>query len=60
MSKVVTRGLRRQSKLTIPQQPIHEATHSQEQPCSQTKGIQPTDVPNNEPQEPIMSNLPLH
>ncbi len=60
MSKVVTRGLRRQSKLRIPQQHVHMVTHSQEQPCFQTKRIQPIDVPNNEPQQPIMANLPFH
>ncbi len=48
MSKVVTRRLRRQSKLRIPQQHVHVATHSQEQPCFQTKGIQPIDVPKND------------
>jgi hypothetical protein len=50
MSEIVTRGLRRQSKLGIRQQPIHGATHSQEQPCFRTKRIQWIDVPNNEPQ----------
>jgi len=48
MSRVVTRDLRRQSKLGIPQQLVHEVVHSQEQPCFQTKGIQLIDVPNNE------------
>jgi hypothetical protein len=60
MSRVVTRGLKRQSKLGRPQQPVHEATHSQEQPCFQTKGIQWIDAPNNEPRQHVMANLPFH
>ncbi len=50
MSRVVTRGLKRQLKLGIPQQLVHGTTHSHEQPCFQTKRIQQIDVPNNEPQ----------
>jgi len=48
MSRVVTRGFRRQSKLRIPQQLVHEVAHSQKQLRFQTKGIQLIDVPNNE------------
>jgi hypothetical protein len=32
----------------------------QEQPSFQTEGIQPIDVPNIEPQNLIMADLPLH
>jgi hypothetical protein len=60
MSRIVMKCLRRQSKLGITQQTVHEVANSQEQPCSPTKGIQPIDAPNNEPQQPIMANLPLH
>jgi len=60
MSRVLTRGLRRQSKLGITQQPVHEVAHSQEQPCFQTKGIQPIGATNNEPQQLVMANLLLH
>ncbi len=50
MSGVYARGLKRQFELGVPHQPIHEVVQSQEQPCSQTKRIQPVDVPNNKPQ----------
>jgi hypothetical protein len=50
MWRVVIRGLRRQLKLRIWQQPIHEVVQPLRQPSFQAKGIQPIDVPNNEPQ----------
>jgi hypothetical protein len=59
MSIVVTRGLRRQLKLEVPQQHVHEAIQSHEQPPFQAKGIQPIDAPNNELQQPITTYL-LH
>jgi hypothetical protein len=34
MSRVVIKGLRKQLKLGAPQQPIHEAIQSQEQPSA--------------------------
>jgi hypothetical protein len=50
MSRVVRRGLKRQLELRTPQQPIHEAVQSQEQPHFQTKGIQLVDAPSIESQ----------
>jgi hypothetical protein len=35
MSKVITRGLKKQLESETPQQPIHEAVQPQEQPCFQ-------------------------
>ncbi len=49
MSKEVIKGLRKQSKLGIPQQHVHEVVQPQEQPCFQAKGIQLVDAPNNKP-----------
>jgi hypothetical protein len=49
MSKVVIRGLRKQLRLGIPQQPLHKVVQPQEQPCSQAEGIQLVDAPNNKP-----------
>jgi hypothetical protein len=39
MSRVVTRGLRRQLELEVPQQPIREVIQSQKQPHFQIEGI---------------------
>jgi hypothetical protein len=50
MSIVIIRGLRRQLKLRIPQQPIHEVFKPLRQPSFQAEGIQLIDAPNNEPQ----------
>ncbi len=32
----------------------------QEQPCSQAKGIQPIEVPNNDPQQLVMAYVHFH
>jgi hypothetical protein len=59
VSKIITRGLRRQLKLGAPQQPIHEAIYLQEQQHFQHKGIRPVDVHGIEPQQPVIANIPL-
>jgi hypothetical protein len=57
MKNVITR---KQLELGVPHQPIREMVQPQEQPCFQAEGIQLVDVPNNEPQQPIMTYLPFH
>ncbi len=32
----------------------------QEQPHFQAKGIQPVEAPSNEPQQPVIANVPFH
>jgi hypothetical protein len=49
MSRVFIRSLKRQLELELPRQPIYEVIQSQELTHSQTKGIQPVNVPNNKP-----------
>jgi hypothetical protein len=60
MSKVVTRGLRRQLKLEALQQPVHEVVQPYEQPCSQVEGTQLVESPNNEPQQPVTVDIHFH
>ncbi len=53
MSRVITRGLKRQLELEAPQQFVHEGVQPQEQTCSQVEGARPIQPPSNEPQQPI-------
>jgi hypothetical protein len=60
MSIIVTRGLKKQLKSKTSQQLVREVVQPQEQPCSQAKGIQLIKVPNNEPRQLVMANVPFH
>jgi hypothetical protein len=60
MSRIVTRGLRKQLELKASQQPVHEVIQPQKQPRSQAEGTQLIDVPSNEPQQLVMPYLLLH
>ncbi len=60
MLKIVTRGLKRQLELGVPQQSICEVIQSQEQTHSQAKGLQLVEAPSNEPQQLVMEKIPFH
>jgi hypothetical protein len=60
MSRVVTRGLRRQLELKASQQLVREMVQPREQPHSQVNRIQPIEVPKNELQQPITIKIPFH
>jgi hypothetical protein len=51
MSRIVTRGLKRQLELEAPQQPICEAVQPQKQTRFQVKGVQLIQAFSNEPQQ---------
>jgi hypothetical protein len=51
MLRVVTRRLKRQLELEALQQLVREVVQPQEQTCFQIEGVQPVQVPSNEPQQ---------
>jgi hypothetical protein len=60
MLRVVTRGFRRQLKLGVPEQPVHETIQSQKQLCYQVNKIQEFDAPNIEPEQLVTIDFPIH
>jgi hypothetical protein len=60
MSRIFTRGLRRQLELKALQQHVCEVVQPQEQPHSQARGVQPIEAPSNELQQPIIINILFH
>ncbi len=60
MSRIITRGFRRELEMVAPQQFVPKIVLSQEQSCSQAEGIQVVDVPNIEPQQLVTTKIPFH